>query len=109
MKLFDVIAMAPPAGGAGEQPPAIFQFLPIIFIFVIFYFLMIRPSQQKQKKLQQMQQDLKKNDKIITSGGIHGIVVGTRDHVVTIKISDNVKIDVSRASISNVKTGSEEN
>ena len=83
----DLLAMAPPSGASGQQGPAILSFLPMIFIVFLFYFLMIRPQQLRQKKTQQMQNSLKKNDKVITSGGIHGIVVGEKEHIVTVKIA----------------------
>jgi len=82
-------------GGGG-----IMSFLPMIAIIAIFYFLMIRPQQKQAKKLKQMRSELQRDDKVITSGGIHGIITNLKnDDVVTIKIADGVKIDVDRNSL----------
>lgn len=83
------------AGGAA----AFGQFIPLILIFVVFYFLLIRPQQKKAKQHQTYLSNLKKGDKIITGGGIHGQITGLTDSVVTIEIADNVRIKVNRASI----------
>ena len=84
---------APAAGGFG-------QFLPLILIFVIFWFLLIRPQQKKVKEHQAFVGALKKGDAVITNGGIYGTVTGITDSVATLEIADGVKIKVSRAHIS---------
>ena len=82
-------------GGGG-----IMSFLPMIAIIAIFYFLMIRPQQKQAKMLKQMRSALQRDDKVVTSGGIHGIITNIKgDDVVTIKIADGVKIDVDRNSL----------
>ncbi len=82
-------------GGGG-----IMSFLPMIAIIAIFYFLMIRPQQKQAKKLKEMRSTLQRDDKVITSGGIHGIITNIKsDDVVTVKIADGVKIDVDRNSL----------
>ena len=82
-------------GGGG-----IMSFLPMIAIIAIFYFLMIRPQQKQAKKLKEMRSELQRDDKVITSGGIHGIITNIKgDDVVTVKIADGVKIDVDRNSL----------
>ncbi len=82
-------------GGGG-----IMSFLPMIAIIAIFYFLMIRPQQKQAKKLKEMRSTLQRDDKVITSGGIHGIITNIKsDDVVTVKIADAVKIDVDRNSL----------
>lgn len=93
-----LIAMAAPPGGAQGGNP-IGAFLPLIFIFGIFYFLLIRPQQQKQKRHQKMLTELQKGDKIITSGGIHGTVVNIKDNVITVKVAENVRIDINKGNI----------
>ena len=76
------------------------SFLPMIAIIAIFYFLMIRPQQKQAKVLKQMRSALQRDDKVITSGGIHGIITNIKsDDVVTVKIADGVKIDVDRNSL----------
>lgn len=85
---------AAPAGMAGLA-----QFVPLILIFIVFYFLLIRPQQKKAKEHQNYLSNLKKGDKVITGGGIYGQIAGITDNVVTLEIADNVRIKVSRSSI----------
>ncbi|MBU0673041.1 MAG: preprotein translocase subunit YajC [Proteobacteria bacterium] len=86
--------VAPSAG-----PGGIASFLPLILIFVIFYFLLIRPQQKKVKEHQKFVSNLKKGDTVMTNGGIHGKITGITDSVVTLEIADNVKIKISRQYI----------
>lgn len=71
-------------------------------IFVIFYFMIIRPQQKRQKERQKMLDALEKGDKIVTAGGMHGTVVGLDDKTVLVQIADNVKVKVDRGSIGSV-------
>lgn len=71
-------------------------------IFLIFYFMIIRPQQKRQKERQKMIDAIKKGDKIVTSGGIHGTVIGVEDKIVLVQIADNVKVKVDRGSVGNV-------
>lgn len=90
-------AAGPAAGGGAAGSMA--SFIPLILIFAVFYFMLIRP-QQKQAKLQrQFLSDLKTGNKVVTTGGIHGTITGLTDSVVTLEIADNVRIKISRASI----------
>ena len=75
------------------------QFLPIILIIVIFYFLLIRPQRKQQKELQERQNNLKDGDKIVTAGGIHGIVREVDDKTVKVEVSAGVLIKFEKASI----------
>ncbi|PID72215.1 MAG: preprotein translocase subunit YajC [Desulfobulbus propionicus] len=86
---------APVAGGAAGMT----QFIPLILIFVVFYFLLIRPQQKKAKEHQNYLSNLKKGDKVITGGGIHGQITGITDTVVTLEVAENVRIKVNRGSI----------
>ena len=88
-------APAAAAGGMG----AIAQFVPLILIFVVFYFLLIRPQQKKAKEHQNYLANLKKGDKVITCGGIHGQIASLTDTVVTLEIAENVRIKVNRGAI----------
>lgn len=94
---------APAEGGAAQTcmgGGGIMSFLPMIAIIAIFYFLMIRPQQKQSKMLKKMRSALQRDDKVITSGGIHGIITNIKsDDVVTVKIADGVKIDVDRNSL----------
>lgn len=71
-------------------------------IFVIFYFMIIRPQQKRQKERQKMLDAVEKGDKVVTSGGIHGTIVGMEEKTVLVQIADNVKVKVDRGSIGNV-------
>jgi|GEM_PF-1862787 len=97
--------------GQQEQPAmcgggGIMGILPIVAMVAIFYFLIIRPQQKQQKKLQQMRESLTKGDKVVTSGGIHGVVTNIKGSVLTIRIADGVKVDVEKDSVT-VKQGEE--
>jgi len=93
----------------GGAPPALMQFLPLILIFVVFYFLLIRPQQQKAKEHRQMLANLKRNDDVITSGGLHGKVVAINERVITLEIAPNVRVRVDRPNIASlVKAGAPE-
>ena len=92
-------------GPAGGGPSQLLSFLPLVLVFVIFYFLLIRPQQKKAKDHQQMLGKLKKNDEVMTSGGIYGKVTALTDSVVTVEVAPNVRIRVHRPQISTVLTG----
>ena len=79
----------------GSPPNAIMQFAPIVIIMVIFYVLLIMPAQRRQKKLQNMIDNLKSGDKVITSGGIYGTIVGFKDDRIQLRIAENVKVELS--------------
>ena len=79
--------------------------MPIILIFLIFYFLIIRPQRQKQAEHQKMVQSLKKNDEVITIGGIHGTIINVKDNSVILRIADNVRIEVQKNAIAGPKKG----
>lgn len=83
-------------------PNPILSFVPIILIFVIFYFLLIRPQQQKQKQHAELVSKLKKGDHVVTTGGIYGIISTVKDRTVLLKIDENVKIEVQKNCISYV-------
>ncbi len=73
--------------------------LPLIFMILIFYFLIIRPQQKRQKEHRNMLANLKKGDRVLTQGGIYGTITGITDNVVTLEIADNVRVKVQKAFI----------
>jgi len=85
------------------QPNAIASLMPIIFIFGIFYFLLIRPQQKKQKEHEKMAQELKKNDEVVTNGGIHGTVVNVKDDTLILRIDENVKVEINKKAVAYLK------
>jgi preprotein translocase subunit YajC len=101
--MFD-IAFAQSVPGVGS-PSQLISFLPLVLVFIIFYFLLIRPQQKKTKEHQQMLGKIKKNDEVMTSGGIYGKVTALTDTIVTLEIAPNVRIRVNRPQISAVLTG----
>ena len=90
---------ADPAG-AGSL---IGSLLPLVIVFVVFYFVLIRPQQQQQKKRKAMLDAVKKGDKVITVGGIHGEVTAVHDDDVMLRIADKVEIRLTRSGIARVK------
>jgi len=100
--LYLIFAMAANAPTGQQQPSGSFGAAPLvvmILIFIIFYFLLIRPQQKQQRKLQEMRAGLKKGDKVITTGGIYGVIVGISDDIVSLQIADKVKIDIAKNAI----------
>ena len=87
-------------GGAG----GLMQLLPIILIFVVFYFLLIRPQQKQAKKHQQFLNDLKRSTKVVTRGGIHGVITDMDGNVLTIEIAKDVRIKISRDAVAGALT-----
>jgi preprotein translocase subunit YajC len=92
-------AQAAPAGGG---PGPLMTVFPFILIFVIMYFMVIRPQQKKAKQHQEMLNKLKKNDEVMTSGGIYGKVIDLKETIVTLEVAPNVRIRVHRPQISAV-------
>ncbi|GHU40037.1 hypothetical protein FACS1894190_06430 [Spirochaetia bacterium] len=107
MNLFTLpLLMGQPAGGAATGPKtgmeSLISFLPFIAIIAIFYFLILRPQNKKQKETQKMLQALKKGDKIVTIGGVHGTIAAVKENSVVVKVDDNVKMEFSRSAIATV-------
>jgi len=103
-----LFAMAP-QGGEGGGSGLISTLIMFGAIFLIFYFMIIRPQQKRAKEKEKMLSNLEKGDKVLTSGGIHGIVSGLEEKTALLQISDNVKIKIERSAIATVlaKKGSE--
>ena len=88
------------------QPQAanpVMSFVPLIIIFVIFYFMLIRPQKQKEKEHQKMLNEVSKNDDVVTTGGIHGTIINVKDKTVVLRIDDNVKIEIEKNCIAYTK------
>jgi preprotein translocase subunit YajC len=94
-------------GGGTGGGGGLGAFLPLIIIFAIFYFLLIRPQQKKSKQHKQLLAELKKGDKVVSSGGLHGVITGLADDVVTVEISPKVRVKITRSSIAGVMRKSE--
>lgn len=91
-----------------QQPGGIGGFLPLLFILAIFYLIVFLPARRRQKKLQAMINNLKSGDKVITSGGIYGTIVGLRGDRIQLRIAENVKVDMSRNAVTALQNPEEE-
>jgi preprotein translocase subunit YajC len=87
---------AGPAGGIGSF------FVPLIFIFIIMYFVMIRPQKKRQQQQQNLIASLKTGDRVVTNAGIHGLISNVKENTVLVKVADNVKIEMEKSAITNV-------
>jgi preprotein translocase subunit YajC len=100
--VFSLLLGAPQGTGTGGAGGIVGTFLPFALIIGIFYFLIIRPQNKKQKETQKMLSALKKGDKIVTIGGVHGVISTVRESSVVVKVDDNTKIEFSRSAIATV-------
>ncbi len=91
-------AMGPTPGGGGA-PGGMSVFIPLILMFAVFYFLLIRPQQKKTRQHQDMLKSLKVGDRVVTTGGLYGTIVAGGDNVVKLEIADKVRVDVGRSYI----------
>ena len=96
-------APAKPAPVAGSPAVGLFQFAPFIAIMVLFYFLMIYPQGKEKKKREEMLGAIQRGDRVLTRGGIYGVVADIKEQVLILKISDNSKVEVDRSYIETVQ------
>lgn len=102
----DGVAWAQTAGGAGAaqgSPGLLVSLIPFVLIFLIFYFLLIRPQQQRSAQHKSMLDALKKGDKIVTSGGLWGTITNMGKETVTLQIADSVKVKVERGHVTQLQ------
>lgn len=102
----DIVYAMSQSGSAAQQAPqggGLMGLMPLIIIFIIFYFLLIRPQQKKTKAHQEMVNNLKPGDQVITNGGVHGRLTKVDDATVMLEVADKVRIKVSRQSIAGLK------
>jgi preprotein translocase subunit YajC len=90
--------MGQPAGASGQSNPLV-TFLPLILVFVVFYFFMIRPQMKKQKEMNNYRSSLKRGDKVITTGGIYGKIYEVKDHYVTMDVGGDIKLKVDKSAL----------
>jgi preprotein translocase subunit YajC len=103
-------AMAPPQGGGqpGGAAGILGSIVPLVLIFVIFYFLLIRPQQKRAKEHKNMIDNLKKGDKIITSGGVYGVIESVGSNTVTVKIGENTRVKLGKSYVAALRATSDE-
>ena len=100
--IFLAQAPAPASPGAG-----LLGLLPFVFIFVIMYYVMLRPQMRRQKEQARLVSTLKTGDRVVTSSGIHGLISNVKDTTVIVKVADNVKLEMEKTAVTNVVKGSE--
>ena len=105
--MWEMVLLMANSNQGGKSGGSLLGFLPFILIIVIFYFLLIRPQAKRQKTVQRMLESVKKGDLIVTAGGIHGKVVGTRDNILIVEIDNNVKVELDRGSVGRIVTPGE--
>jgi preprotein translocase subunit YajC len=103
--LLSILAQTP--SGAPSGASGIGAFVPLIFIFVIMYFVMLRPQMRKQKEQQRLVAALKTGDRVVTNAGIHGLISNVKETTVIVKVADNVKIEMEKSAITNVLKSAE--
>ena len=103
--MFEKIAYAAPAQAGAEGNPVL-SFLPLVLIFIIFYFFLIRPQQKRQQETQKMVNELKKGDRVVTAGGIIGTITSIQNDYVVLKVGDseNTKMEILKSAISGLRT-----
>jgi len=101
--VFSLLMGVPGGSGTGGGAQGLIGLLPFVAIFAIFYFLIIRPQKKKQKETQRMLDDLKKGDRVVTIGGIHGVVQNVRESSVILKVDENCKVEFSRSAIASME------
>jgi preprotein translocase subunit YajC len=89
------------------MPDVFIQFAPIVFIGLIFYVLIFLPMKKKQKKADAMIAALKSGDKVITNGGIYGVVAGVKDRTLILKVADQVKIEIAKSAVAGLQSPEE--
>ena len=90
---------AAPASGAGS---GLLGLLPFVFLFVIMYYVMLRPQMKRQKEQARLVASLKTGDRVVTASGIHGLISNVKDTTVIVKVADNVKIEMEKTAVTNV-------
>ena len=95
-------ASSPPGGGAQSMLPTIVM---VGAMLAIFYFLLLRPQQKQKQERERMLSSLKKGDRVVTSGGLHGTVTGLNEHTVTLRVDNQVKLEFDRSAIGRVMAG----
>jgi preprotein translocase subunit YajC len=105
--IFSTILFLAQTAAPGSQPDLLQTLLPFLFMGVIFYFLLIRPQQKRQKQHQQLMANLKTGDRVVTSSGIHGLIANVKETTFLLKVADNVKIEVDKSAVAGVEKTSE--
>lgn len=87
----------------GANPGMLSNLFPIALVFLIFYFILIRPQQKQQKEFKAMVDALKKNDEVVTIGGVYGTIVNVKDKTFIIRVDDNTRIEIDKSAVARVE------
>lgn len=98
----DAMAEAAPAAAGAQQPGMLEALFPFIILFIVFYFLLIRPQSKRAKEHKKMVEALAKGDEVLTQGGIYGKVTEVADEAITVEVADNVLLKLQRAAVTSV-------
>ena len=101
MNIAHAMGNAPTSGQGGQM----MAFLPLILLFAVFYFLLIRPQQKRARTHKQFIENLKKGDRVVTSGGMYGTITGVTDDAVTIEVAEKVRVKVLKSAIADYAKG----
>ncbi len=96
------LAQAQKAAPSAAGPNPLASFIPIILIFVIMYFVLFRPQMRRQKEQQRLVSSLKTGDRVVTAAGIHGMITNVKETTVTVKVADNVKLEMEKSAVTTV-------
>jgi preprotein translocase subunit YajC len=102
LKMYLLMGVPAGADGAAGGGSFITTLIPFALIIVIFYFFIIRPQNKKQKETQKMLSAIKKGDRVVTIGGLHGVIQSVKESTVVVKVDENTKLEFSRSAISSV-------
>ncbi len=100
--LWMFLAQAQSAAPTSSPASGIGFFVPFIFIFIIMYFVMIRPQKKRQEQQKKLISSLKTGDRVVTNAGIHGLISNVKDTTVIVKVADNIKIEMEKSAVTNV-------
>jgi preprotein translocase subunit YajC len=98
----DAMAEAAPAAAGAQQPGMLAALFPFIILFIVFYFLLIRPQSKRAKEHKKMVEALAKGDEVLTQGGVYGKVTEVADEAITVEVADNVQLKLQRAAVTSV-------
>ncbi len=103
--MLESIAYAAPAAQPAQEVNPILNFLPLILLMIVFYMFLIRPQQKRQKELQKTVESLKKGDKVVTAGGLIGVIAGIQNDYIVLKVGDNesTKIEVLKSAVTGLR------
>ncbi len=105
--LHTFLAQAQSAAPASSPVGGIGFFVPFIFIFIIMYFVMIRPQKKRQEQQQKLIASVKTGDRVVTNSGIHGLISNVKETTVIVKVADNVKLEMEKSAIATVLKSAE--